>query len=95
MKKKKWNISVNIKDDIKPELSKKLFEIENGFKDFKVIPSKIQEEEGVDSRDHLQIDGKIWDLSNQIDNKEIKGKGKKKYLMRKKIILNIGEIMMI
>ena len=79
LKKKKWNISVNIKDDVKPELSKKLFEIENGFKDFKVIPPKIQEvEEGVDSRDHLEIDGKIWDLSNQIDNKEIKEEGKKK-----------------
>ena len=79
LKKKKWNISVNIKDDVEPELSKKLFEIENGFKDFKVIPPKIQEvEEGVDSRDHLEIDGKIWDLSNQIDNKEIKEEGKKK-----------------
>ena len=79
MKKKKWNISVNIKDDVKPELSKKLFEIENGFKDFKVIPPKIQEvEEGVDTRDHLELDGKTWDLSNQIDIKELKEEGKKK-----------------
>ena len=79
LKKKKWNISVNIKDDVKPELSKKLFEIENGFKDFKVIPPKIQEvEEGVDTRDHLELDGKTWDLSNQIDFKELKEEGKKK-----------------
>ena len=79
LKKKKWNISVNIKDDVKPELSKKLFEIENGFKDFKVIPPKIQEvEEGVDTRDHLELDGKTWDLSNQIDIKELKEEGKKK-----------------
>ena len=79
LKKKKWNISVNIKDDVKPELSKKLFEIENGFKDFKVIPPKIQEvEEGVDTRDHLELDGKTWDLSNQIDMKELKEEGKKK-----------------
>ena len=79
LKKKKWNVSVNIKDDVKPELSKKLFEIENGFKDFKVIPPKIQEvEEGVDTRDHLELDGKTWDLSNQIDIKELKEEGKKK-----------------
>ena len=36
LKKKNWNISYNVKDDLKPELSKKLFEIENGFKDFKI-----------------------------------------------------------
>ena len=78
LKKKKWNISVNVKDDIKPELAKKLFEIENGFKDFKVIPPKKKEvNEGVDSRDHLKVDGKIWDLSNQPDKKEIKEEGKK------------------
>ena len=78
LKKKKWNISVNVKDDIKPELAKKLFEIENGFKDFKVIPPKKKEvNEGVDSRDHLKVDGKIWDLSNQLDKKEIKEEGKK------------------
>ena len=79
LKKKKWNISVNVKDDLKPELSKKLFEIENGFKDFKVIPPKIQEiNEGVDTRDHLELDGKIWDLSNQLDKRELREEGKKK-----------------
>ena len=78
LKKKKWNISFNVKDDIKPELAKKLFEIENGFKDFKVIPPKKKEvNEGVDSRDHLKVDGKIWDLSNQPNKKEIKEEGKK------------------
>ena len=79
LKKKNWNISVNVKDDIKPELEKKLFEIENGFTDFKAIPPKIHEvNEGVDSRDHLKVDGKIWDLSNQPDKKEINEEGKKK-----------------
>ena len=79
LKKKSWNISYNVKDDLKPELAKKLFEIENGFKDFKVIPPKVHEvNEGVDSRDHLQVDGKIWDLSNQPDPKEIKVEDKKK-----------------
>ena len=30
LKKKQWNISYNIKDDVKPELEKKLFEISSG-----------------------------------------------------------------
>ena len=81
LKKKNWNISYNIKDDIKPELSKKLFEIENGFKDFKVIPPKIQEiNEGVDTRDHIELDGKIWDISNQVNKRELKEEDKKKLI---------------
>ena len=34
-------------------------EIENGFKDFKVVPLKAPEvNEGVDTRDHIELDGK-------------------------------------
>ena len=81
LKKKNCNISYNIKDDIKPELSKKLFEIENGFKDFKVIPPKIQEiNEGVDTRDHIELEGKIWDISNQVNKRELKEEDKKKLI---------------
>jgi len=84
LKKKNWNISYNVKDDLKPELSKKLFEIENGFKDFKIIPPKVKVvEEGVDTRDHIELDGKFWDLSNQVNLKEIKDEDKKD-LMRSK-----------
>ena len=79
LKNKNWNISYNIKDDIKPELSKALFEIENGFKDFKVIPLKTPEvNEGVDTRDHIELDGKIWDISNQVNKKELKDNEEKK-----------------
>ena len=41
LKKKPWNISYNLKDDVKPELEKKLFEIRSGLKDFKIAPIKI------------------------------------------------------
>ena len=84
LKKKNWNISCNVKDELKPDLVKKLFEIQNGFKDFKIIPLKIHEvNEGVETRDHLELDGKTWDLSNQIDTREIKEEGKKKLLNAK------------
>ena len=84
LKKKNWNISCNVKDELKPDLAKKLFEIQNGFKDFKIIPLKIHEvNEGVETRDHLELDGKTWDLSNQIDKREIKEAGKKKLLNAK------------
>ena len=84
LKKKNWNISCNVKDELKPDLAKKLFEIQNGFKDFKIIPLKIHEvNEGVETRDHLELDGKTWDLSNQIDKREIKEEGKKKLLNAK------------
>ena len=84
LKKKNWNISYNVKDDLKPELSKKLFEIENGFKDFKIIPPKVKVvEEGVDTRDHIELDGKFWDLSNQVNLKEIKDEDKKDLIRSK------------
>ena len=84
LKKKNWNISCNVNAELKPDLAKKLFEIQNGFKDFKIIPLKIHEvNEGVETRDHLELDGKTWDLSNQIDTREIKEEGKKKLLNAK------------
>ena len=84
LKKKNWNISYNVKDDLKPELSKKLFEIENGFKDFKIIPPKVKVvEEGVDTRDHIELNGKFWDLSNQVNIKEIKDEDKKDLIRSK------------
>ena len=79
LKKKQWNISYNIKDDVKPELQKKLFEISSGLKDFKVVPIKKNEvEEGVDSRDHLEVDGGVWNISNQVSLKDFKTNDNKK-----------------
>ena len=73
LKKKEWNISYNLKNDVKPELQKKLFEITSGLKDFKVVPIKKKEvTEGVDSRDHLEVDGSVWNISNQVSLKEFK-----------------------
>jgi hypothetical protein len=79
LKKKQWNISYNVKDDVKPELQKKLFEIGSGLKDFKIVPIKQKEIiEGVDSRDHLEIDGSIWNISNQVSYKDFKNNDNKK-----------------
>ena len=79
LKKKQWNISYNIKDDVKPELEKKLFEISSGLKDFKVVPIKQKEIlEGVDSRDHLEVDGSVWNISNQVSLKEFQNDDNKK-----------------
>jgi len=79
LKKKPWNISYNIKNDVKPELQKKLFEIQSGLSDFKVVPIKKNfVEEGVDSRDHLEVDGSIWNVSNQVSLKEFKNDDNKK-----------------
>ena len=79
LKKKPWNISYNIKNDIKPELQKKLFEIQSGLSDFKVVPiKKHYVEEGVDSRDHLEVDGSVWNVSNQVSLKDFKNDDNKK-----------------
>ena len=79
LKKKSWNISYNIKDDVKPELQKQLFEIGSGLKDFRVVPIKKNEiEEGVDSRSHIEIDGNVWNISNKVSLKEFKNDDNKK-----------------
>lgn len=75
LKKKRWNISTNHIESVRPELKKTLFEVENGLKDFKVVPIKEHNVEvGVDSRDHLDVDGNIWNISNFIDKKDFKSK---------------------
>ena len=81
LKKKSWNISYNIKDEVKPELQKNLFEIGSGLKDFQVIPIKEKTiEEGVDSRDHLEVDGNIWNVSNQVILKDLQNEENKKLI---------------
>ena len=75
MKQKNWNISVNAKEKIRPELKKTIFEVSNGLNDFQVVPIKERKiEEGVDSRNFLDIDGKTWNISNKVENRELKKK---------------------
>ena len=84
LKKKQWNISFNLKDDVKPELEKKIFEIANGLKDFKIVPIKKKEIiEGVDSRDHLEVDGGVWNISNQVNLKDFQKDDNKKLYFAK------------
>ena len=73
LKQKKWDNSTDINNKKKPELKQTLFEVSHGLRDFKVIPLKEKKIiEGCDSRNFLSIDGKIWDSSNQISEKQIK-----------------------
>ena len=84
LKQKKWNISNNTKEKCKPELKKTVFEVKSGLKDFKVVPIKIPKiEEGVDSRNKLEIDGSIWNVSNYYDRKEIDNKNIEEGLLAK------------
>ena len=78
LKRKRWNISNNTKEKSKPELSKIIFEVGNGLKDFQVVPLKEQKVNvGVDSRDHLEVDGNIWNISNLFNEKKFKKQGDK------------------
>ena len=80
LKKKYWNISNNTKEKYRPELKKTLFEVKNGLKDFKIVPIKDKKvNEGVDTRDHLEIDGNIWNISHLFNEKQFK-KDSKNYL---------------
>ena len=80
LKKKYWNISNNTKEKYRPELKKTLFEVKNGLKDFKIVPIKDKKvNEGVDTRDHLEIDGNIWNISHLFNEKQFK-KDSKDYL---------------
>lgn len=73
LKQKYWNISNNTKEKYKTELKKNLFEVSAGLKDFKIIPLKDKIiNEGVDSRDHIEIDGNSWNISNLINKKKFK-----------------------
>ena len=84
LKPKKWNISVNAKEKMKPELKKTIFEVKSGLKDFNIVPIKPQKVyEGVDSRNKMEVDGNIWNVSNYYDQKEIKEKDIDDALMAK------------
>jgi hypothetical protein len=84
LKQKKWNISTNTKENMKPELKKTVFEVKHGLKDFKIVPIKPPYvPEGVDSRDKMEIDGNIWNISNYFDRKEINYKDKEEGLLSK------------
>ena len=73
LKQKYWNISNNTTEKFRPELKKTLFEVSNGLKDFKIAPIKEKKvEEGVDTRDHIEIDGNSWNISNLVNKKQFK-----------------------
>ena len=73
LKQKYWNISNNTKEKYKPELKKTLFEVSNGLKDFKIVPLKDKKiNVGVDSRDHIEVDGNSWNISNLVNKKQFK-----------------------
>ena len=77
LKQKYWNISNNTKEKYRPELKKTLFEVKNGLKDFKIVPIKEKKvNEGVDTRDHMEIDGNIWNISHFVNEKQIKKESK-------------------
>ena len=72
LKHKKWNISTDAKEKFKPELKKVLFQEKHGLGEFMVVPLKVpQPPEGVDSRNKLELDGGIWNVSNFVDRREI------------------------
>ena len=84
LKQKKWNISTNTKEKSKADLKKTVFEVKNGLKDFKIVPLKQPKiSEGVDSRNKMEIDGNIWNISNYYDRQEIKDKDKEEALLAK------------
>lgn len=84
LKQKRWNISTNTKEKYRPELKKTVFEVKNGLKDFKVVPLKQPHiYEGVESRDKLEIDGNIWNVSNYVDRKELENKDKEDFNLAK------------
>ena len=84
LKQKKWNISTNAKEKNRPELKKTIFEIKNGFNDFKIVPLKQHVvPEGVESRNKMEIDGNVWNVSNYVDRQEIKEKDKEEAFLAK------------
>ena len=84
LKQKKWNISTNTKEKMKQELKKTIFEVKNGLKDFKIVPIKVPKiVEGVDSRNKMEIDGNIWNVSNYFNRKEIKEKDNEEAFLAK------------
>ena len=77
LKQKFWNKSTNAKEEYRPELKKTLFEVNNGLKDFKIVPLKEQKiNEGVETREYREIDGNTWNISSFVNEKEVKSKEK-------------------
>ena len=77
LKQKYWNISNNTKEKFRPELKKTLFEVSKGLKDFKIVPIKEKKvNEGVDTRDHIEINGNSWNISNLINKKQFKNENR-------------------
>jgi hypothetical protein len=75
-KNKRWNISVNPKEKVRPELRKTIFEATHKLNNYKLVPLKEKNniEEGVDSRNYMYINGEKWENSNLFEDYE------KKYL---------------
>ena len=77
LRQKYWNISNNIGEKFRPELKKTLFEVSYGLKDFKIVPLKDKIiNEGVDTRDHIEIEGNSWNISNLINKRKFKSEDK-------------------
>lgn len=75
LKPRKWNISTDTKGKFKPELKKIIFQEKHGLGEFMVVPLKIPNPpEGTDSRNKIEIDGGIWDVSNYVDRQELEEK---------------------
>ena len=75
LKPRRWNISTNVSEKYTPELKKVLFQEKHGLGEFMITPLKIPHPpEGVDSRDKIEIDGGVWDVSNYVDKREIEEK---------------------
>lgn len=73
VKQRKWNSSINPLEKIRSELKNTLFEVNNGLKEFNVVPLKEQLYiEGCDTRDKIILDGKKWNIGNKVEEKEIK-----------------------
>ena len=77
LKKKNWKISTKFDEKTKPELHKQIFDINNGLTEKKaveLIPPNPPP--GVESRDHMIIDNKIWNVSNEVIQDELNEKNK-------------------
>jgi len=75
LKSRKWNASTATREKYTPELKKILFTEKHGLGEFMVVPLKIPNPpEGTDSREKMEIDGNIWNVSNFVDRKEISEK---------------------
>ena len=74
LKKKEWDISVDVHNQKRPELKQTIFEVIHGLKDFKVVPLKEKKFiNGCDTRNSAFILGKKkWDFSKFISDKEMR-----------------------